>query len=116
MKLHQSEYLAARDLFRQGLVVANRVSFKWGVAVSIEGLASIAACTGQEERAILLAGGASMIRQMIGTPLSERAQTDFEQFLAPARATLGKEAAEAEWTKGRNMKIEQIVGEALEVM
>ena len=112
VKLYQSEYTAARDLFRQSLVIAHQVSFKWGIAFSIEGLALVAACTGQAERAILLAGGAFTIRQMIGVPLSVRAQADFERMLTPAQKSLDEKLREAIKSKGLNLKIEQIVAEA----
>jgi hypothetical protein len=71
---------------------------------------------GQAARAVLLAGGVSALRQAIGVPLSAMAQADFEQMLSPARKLLGEEAAEAIWLNGLNLKIEQIVAEAQEVM
>jgi predicted ATPase len=116
VKLHQDEYSAARDLFKESLAISDNIGFKWGIAFSLEGLASVAARIGQEARAILLAGGASVLRQAIGVPLSAVAQSDFKRMLAPARKLLSEEAAEAVWSKGLNLKIEQIVAEAQEVM
>jgi len=116
VKLHQGEHTAARDLFKESLAISNDVGFKWGIAFSTEGLASVAAGAGQAARAILLAGGASALRQAIGIPLSAMAQADFERMLAPARKLLGEEAAEAIWSKGLGLKIEQIVAEAQEVI
>jgi tetratricopeptide (TPR) repeat protein len=112
VKLYQSEYTAARDLFRQSLGIAHQVNFKWGIAFSIEGLAQVAACTGQAERAILLAGGAFAIRQVIGIPLSAREQADLERMLVPAKESLDEKLREAIRSKGSNLKIEQIVAEA----
>jgi predicted ATPase len=112
VKLHQGEYAAARDLFKESLAISNDVGFKWGIAFAAEGLASVAACTGQAARAVLLAGGASALRQAIGIPLSAMAQTDFEQMLSPARKLLGDEAAKSIWSEGLGLNIEQIVLEA----
>jgi tetratricopeptide (TPR) repeat protein len=114
VKLHQRKYTEARDLFKESLAISTGIKFKWGIAFSLEGLASVAACTGQAEHAILLAGGASNIRQEIGVPLSLEAQADFERMLAPARTLLGEKAAEQVWAKGLNLKIEQILAEAQE--
>jgi predicted ATPase/class 3 adenylate cyclase len=116
VKLHQGEYTAARDLFRESLAISNDVRFKWGIAFATEGLASVAAGTGQAARAILLAAGASALRQAIGIPLSTVAQAEFERLLAPARKLLGEEAAETVWSKGLHLKIEQAVAEAQEVI
>ena len=116
VKLHQGEYTTARDLFKESLVISNDIGFKWGIAFSAEGLASVAAGSGQEARAILLAGGASALRQAIGVPLSSVAQADFGELLASARKLLREDAAEAIWSKGLGLKIEQIVAEAQEVI
>ncbi len=116
VKLHQGEYTAAHDLFKGSLAISNNVGFKWGIAFAAEGLASVAASTGQATHAILLAGGASALRQAIGIPLSPVAQADFGEILAPARRQLGEEAAEAIWSKGLGLKIEQIIAEAQEVL
>ena len=112
VKLHQGRYTEARDLFKESLAISTGIKFKWGIAFSLEGLACVAACTGQAERALLLAGGASNIRQEIGVPLGLEAQADFGRTLAPARTLLGEEAAEKIRTKGLNLPVEQIVAEA----
>ncbi len=116
VKLHQSEYTAARDLFKESLAISNAIGFKWGIASAAEGLASAAASTKQAARAILIAAGAFALRQAIGIPLSAVAQDDFERMLAPARKLLGEEAAEAIWSEGLDLKIEQIIAEANEVI
>jgi hypothetical protein len=92
------------------------MKFKWGIAFSAEGLASLAACTGQAERAIRIAGGAFALRQAIGIPLSSAAQADFERMLAPARKLLDEETAEGVWAKGLNLSIEQLVAETQDVI
>jgi predicted ATPase/class 3 adenylate cyclase len=112
VKLHQGEYSAARDLFKESLTISNDIGFKWGIVFAVEGFASIAAGAGQAERAVLLAGGTTALRQAIGVPLSAMAQADFERLLAPARKLLGEEAAKSIWSEGFGLKIEQIVAEA----
>lgn len=113
--LYQGEYTAARNLFNESLVISKEAKFKYGIACSVEGLASVAASLGQDGRAILLAGGASALRQAIGVPLSIVDQTRLEKMLAPARELLGKEVTEATWLEGSRLNIEQIVAEAKEV-
>lgn len=116
VKLGQGEYSAAGNLLNESLIISNDVGFKYGIACSTEGLASIAAGMGQAARAILLAGGTCALRQAIGAPLSAVDQARLEQMLAPARKLLGEEAAEAVWSKGLNLTIEQIVAEAQEIL
>ena len=112
VKLHQDEYSAARDLFKESLTISKDIGFKWGIAFAAEGLASIAASAGHAARAILLAAGASALRQAIGIPLSAMAQADCDRMLAPARKLLGEEATESIWSEGSGFQIEQIVAEA----
>jgi predicted ATPase/class 3 adenylate cyclase len=111
VRLRQGNHTTAHALFHESLGKSKEIGFKWGIAFSIEGLACLAACMGQDRRAILLAGGAFTLRQDIGIPLSPSAQADLEQLLAPARERLGEEAANKLWLKGLNVKIEQMSGE-----
>src|SRR4030095_7996086 len=110
--LPQGGHSAARELFKESLIISNKIGFKWGIAYSAEGFASIAGVDGAPARAMRLAGAAAALRQEIGVPLSAMARADFEDTLAPARKLLGEEVAESIWLEGQRLKIEQIVAEA----
>jgi tetratricopeptide (TPR) repeat protein len=68
---------------------------------AIELSACIAAELGDGMRAARLAGAAEAIRQQAGTPIQRQDLALLERFLAPARATIARDAWDAELASGR---------------
>jgi predicted ATPase/DNA-binding SARP family transcriptional activator len=81
---------------------------------ALEGLAAVAAETGQAERAARLFGAADGIRASINAPVGESERAIYEPFLARAREELGATAFEEAGAAGRVMTPEQAVSLALE--
>lgn len=71
------------------------------VIAAIELAACIAAELGDCTRAARLAGAAEAIRQQAGTPIPRSDAALLERFLAPARATIARDAWNAEVAIGR---------------
>jgi hypothetical protein len=76
---------------------------------AIEQSACIAAELGDGMRAARLAGAAEAIRDQAGTPIPQPDAALLERFLAPARATIDREAWDAALAAGRALTQEQAV-------
>jgi predicted ATPase/class 3 adenylate cyclase len=81
-----------------------------GTLVSaVEQSACIAAELGDGMRAARLAGAAEAIRDQAGTPITQPDAALLERFLAPARATIDRDAWDAALTAGRALTREQAI-------
>jgi hypothetical protein len=110
----QGEYGPARTHFAACLRAAVEIDMKGTVIAAVEGLAAVASATGEPERALRLAGAAAALQEELGTAAwLPRWLVLPIDYLAPARQALGMEAAEAAWTAGRALALEQAIGEAL---
>ena len=76
---------------------------------AIEQSACIAAELGDGMRAARLAGAAEAIRDQAGTPITQPDAALLERFLAPARATIDRDAWDATLAAGRALTQEQAV-------
>ena len=76
---------------------------------AIEQSACIAAELGDGMRAARLAGAAEAIRDQAGTPITQPDAALLERFLAPARATIDREAWDAALAAGRALTQEQAI-------
>jgi predicted ATPase/class 3 adenylate cyclase len=76
---------------------------------AIEVSACIAAELGDGMRAARLAGAAEAIRQQAGTPIQRQDAALLERFLAPARATIARDAWDAELAAGRALTEQEAI-------
>ena len=76
---------------------------------AVEQSACIAAELGDGMRAARLAGDAEAIRDTAGTPITQPDAAFLERFLAPARATIDREAWDAALAAGRALTQEQAI-------
>ena len=83
-----------------------------GVPYTIEGCAQIAAIA-QPARAVTLFATADRMRATQGARLQSLAATEIGKYLQDARATLGDEAFEAAWQRGRAMSSDEACDFAL---
>jgi tetratricopeptide (TPR) repeat protein len=109
------EYQKAQINFLQSLTLAEKLGYQWGLAFSFEGLASLAAAQARWERALVLAGGAALIRHSIGMPLTAADQRIYNRTLLPAYKNLTKEEAAAAYQLGQAMPPEQLVQYAVDL-
>jgi predicted ATPase/class 3 adenylate cyclase/Tfp pilus assembly protein PilF len=78
----------ARRYFSEALNSARRMDDKPSIAYSLEGLAGVTALEGNLKQAGLLFGSAAKLRSMIGRPLSDTEQSQYEDLLTKAGARL----------------------------
>ena len=97
--------LAARDLAERGVPQ---------IGPALEVLAGVAAAQGLAERALRLAGAAAALRERLRqTPWPVEAEA-LARWLAPARQVLTAAVAEAAWSEGQALPLEQAMAYALE--
>jgi predicted ATPase/class 3 adenylate cyclase len=77
------------------------------LATTLETAACITAELGEGLRAARLAGAAEAIRHKAGTPIPQPEAALLERFLAPARATIARQAWDAELAAGRALTQQQ---------
>jgi len=112
--LEQGDFGEARALFLDALAIGRDVlGGRARLAIPLEGLAQVAAATGDPERAYLLAGAAWTLRETYATPPAPTEQWQLERSLQRARAAMGERAAADAWASGRALNAEQAIAEAL---
>jgi predicted ATPase/class 3 adenylate cyclase len=114
VSIAQGNVLEARGLLTEGLALAQELGLTARIPWLIEGLGEVAAAEAQFDRAIRLAGAASVQRASIPAPASPTEQMQLEQWLAPTRAVAGAAAALAAWSAGRSLPLEQAIAYALQ--
>lgn len=86
---------------------------KYGLAFSLENLASIAAVQADPGRAARLLGAAEVLRETIGSPVTPTWRGRYERFMALAKSQLGEAEFAAAWQAGRRLGLEEAVTHAL---
>lgn len=103
----------ASELFRESLAMHRELGALWGIAESLEGLASVAGDAGQCERAAQLFGSAAALRETHGFRLAPRNVSKREQELDALRAAFDPDRFEAAWQMGRELPVSEAINAAL---
>ncbi|WP_310913062.1 BTAD domain-containing putative transcriptional regulator [Lipingzhangella rawalii] len=82
------------------------------VALTVEGLAGAAACSGALIRAAQLLGTAAAARDAVDSPLPAAERVDVDRILDVIRSGLGEQELEAQWQSGRGMSWSALCAEA----
>lgn len=106
---YQDSYL----LYQESLQINRDLGDRWMLAYLLENIGGLLSLQGEGVRALHLAGAATAIRAMLGTPLSSADQSQLDQALAPARQALGVTGAATAWEAGHALTLEQAIAEAL---
>jgi len=96
----EGAHVSAHALFAESLRISRDLGRKWDVAGVLEELARLAARQGGWERALRLAGAATVLRQRIGAPLAPSEKVKLDADLDPARQGLSGAAATTAWMRG----------------
>jgi non-specific serine/threonine protein kinase len=99
----------AADAFLEGLRVARDWDSAWGMAECLEGLAVVAAGTGQPARAARLLGAAGRLRQTIGAPVHPVDRADHERAVQASRSALGPTEYAAAWESGQQLGVDEVI-------
>jgi tetratricopeptide (TPR) repeat protein len=117
IRLLQSEWLQAHTLLVEYLEMARQSRHELSIAAGLEGMAVLAAETGQFSRAVHLLAAAQMLREETGGRiLSPRNQAMIHGAMAATREQLDKTAWQMAWQEGRSMPLEKVVALALETL
>jgi hypothetical protein len=109
------ETAVAGRLFVESMAVHREVGNRWGIALTLEGVAAMVVAT-QPELAVRLTGVANATRMAIGRPQAPVEQAVVALGLEPALDNLGPERAARVWADGHTLFEADAVTEALEVM
>jgi non-specific serine/threonine protein kinase len=107
------ELTRAKAALAESMRLANRLGYRWHVGLCFVALALVAVKEGACERAARLYGAAATLREAAGEPLRPGVQTDHDQGVTVARATLGPERFAAAWAAGAALPLPTAIAEAL---
>jgi non-specific serine/threonine protein kinase len=109
------DFSRAVALFHESLSLAVATAHPGSVIDGIEGLARLAAVSGQEEQATRLFGAAEALREKLVWPLSPTEIAYAEPIMQALRKALGEEAVAAAWEQGRSLSQEEALMAALAI-
>jgi DNA-binding CsgD family transcriptional regulator/tetratricopeptide (TPR) repeat protein len=105
----------AASQFAEGLTRCRDIGDRWGAALGLEGLATMAVRAGRPEDAVHLAGAAAALREAAHATLSPRQAVWLKDDLARARRALAGATYAAAWEAGRALPFEQAIQLALRI-
>ncbi len=112
----QGDEAGAVSLFKQGLTLRREMGDKQGIAESLESLAgALGRCDekGAAEGAARLFGAADHLREKIGSPLPPVEGEAYQRDVATVRSRLDDGTFTTAWAAGREMSLDEVLGEAL---
>jgi predicted ATPase/DNA-binding SARP family transcriptional activator len=104
----------ALTLYQESLALAGPFEQKENIAICLVGIGGIAGAVGQAECSARLLSAGETLYNAIGIPWPDL-RTEYERYLATARAQLDDTAFAGAWSAGRAMTLEQAIDEALAV-
>jgi tetratricopeptide (TPR) repeat protein len=108
----QGDYREARACYNESLAIYRILGDKWALAYLFEDVACMSALQGEAQRALRLAGSASVLRQEIGAPHTAGEASKLESALQPARQVLSGAEQASTWAAGRAMQLEDAIADA----
>ncbi len=111
----RANYAHAARLFSESLVYRQALGFKWGIAGCLASLANLALVQGHVPRAARLGGAAEALLKVIGIALEPIERSQFERTMELARRQLSEAAYAKATTEGRDLPLEQVIAEAIDV-
>ena len=112
LEADEGDHTASATQLIRTLEIGRQLGDKEIFCTFLEGAAHLAASAGQPQRALRLAGAAAAQRQAIDSVLFPVLGRLIDNWLAPARATLGEPATSSTVAAGRSLSLEQAVAEA----
>ncbi|MEU7578505.1 BTAD domain-containing putative transcriptional regulator [Streptomyces sp. NPDC041068] len=98
----------ARSHHVRALELAKSLAEPRALALALEGLAGVAALSGEAEEAALLLGAADAARRSVGAPLPRAERMDVDRITASARTALGEAGFTEAFTKGSALPPENL--------
>jgi non-specific serine/threonine protein kinase len=108
------DLVVAEARLKEAVRILDVVGYRWGMFNSLEGLAWLAGCSGQPERAALLLGASAALSQELGIALLPPAQAHHDACEAAVRASLDEASYRSCWERGHALSRNEVVAIALE--
>ena len=110
----QGAFADAHIAFREALEHFAELGHRRGIARALEGVACLAAASGNTTRALTLAAAADHLRSRIGAPLPPAERTKLDDGLSAAREILDRAEGKIAWQRGLEMPLPSAILFALE--
>lgn len=104
-----NEPTKARENWLAVLAIARELGERWGIALSLDGVAGVAAASGHGELAAQLFGAAHALRQRLQVPVPAAFQGWYEQDLAHGRQSVKDDAFAAAWAAGERLTLDEAI-------
>jgi predicted ATPase/DNA-binding XRE family transcriptional regulator len=108
------DFVTALEYHLESLRIKVQVMDKLGIAYSFEGLAQVAAAEEEPERATVLWGAASQLREAMQVPSDPSRARIYVSLIPSAREQLGEEVFKKAWKRGQTMKLDEAITYALD--
>lgn len=112
LALKQGDTARAAAAYNQSLSLGQEIGRRSHIALSLSGLAAVAAAEGQMETAARLLGAVEANRAAMRLPVASAERADHELLLSKIRAALGDDAFDAARAGGQALSLEQAAAEA----
>lgn len=99
--------------YAESLRIRSRMGNTFGVAVCLEGMASLAAARGAGETGVRIMAAAAAIRDALGTPVRSADREDHERVMAALRGAVDRAGFDAAWREGLALPARAAADEAL---
>ena len=113
-RFEQGDVAGAEALYREGLALSREMPLLTVVTIGLDGLAMVAAATGQPLRAAQLWGATEALRDVTGEARWAVFQSAYDRALTAAHAQVSDADWTAAWAAGRALTPDQATAEALE--
>jgi non-specific serine/threonine protein kinase len=113
LAIEQADVSTARTRLKESLLLAQELGDRLRIATVLEGFVQIAVLEGTSRLALKLAVAAESMRDSIGVPLPPAERSRLDRYLAQARSTLGKRAADTAQIEGRALGVQGAIELAL---
>jgi tetratricopeptide (TPR) repeat protein len=101
--------VAARENYAASLRTYRDLDDRWAISFILEDIGILASNLGRPADGLALFGATETIRSAIGSPRGAALDAELAERFAPARASVGDEAADAAVERGRSMEFEVAV-------
>lgn len=115
MERYEGNIDKAEQVYRDTILVWQKLGHRAAVANQLEFLAYIAITREQVDRTARLLGAAEALREVINIQMSQFERTEYDQQVAGLRRGMDEKTFLELWSEGRLMTMEQAVQLALEV-
>jgi DNA-binding NarL/FixJ family response regulator len=105
---------AAEARLKEAVRILDRTGHRWGMAISLQGMAWVAGSSGRHERAALLLGASAGVWHELGSAVPPYWQAQHDGCEAAARAALDEGRYRVHWQEGYALGPDQAVAAALE--